>query len=270
MAPDQINAAMNQNVALKVELQNYAAEMKKQKKLLVEQQREMENLRRGRDRERELEGKIAELERQLRDSRRRKDSMTAGDEELMQRNAELEERVFELQDACDERDLIVQEQAEKIRRLELSGKGADDLANDTRLRELEADIDELHEQLDERNEIIVMREDECENAMNKIEELERYVDALERRREEDAVIERSESRAQIIEEREEREAIEHDLNKVRDRLAAKDIELSQRDDEIAQLQTDLQLTDRVGFILTHPRMVISDSSSGSSGKRGRR
>ena len=140
---------------------------------------------------------------------------------------------------------MLQEQVDKIQRLELSGRGAEDLANNARIRDMEADIEELNEQLDERNEIIVMREDECEDAMNKIEELKRYVDALERRREEDVVIERSESRAQILEEREEREAIEHDLNAVRDRLSAKDIELSQKDDEISQLQSEIQFTHKV-------------------------
>jgi uncharacterized protein (DUF3084 family) len=63
-------------------------------------------------------------------------------------------------------------------------------------------------------------------------------------------IERSESRAQILEQREEREAVEDDPNAIRDELAAATIELQQREDEL-----DLKNREIGDFIQEHDRVV---------------
>ena len=74
------------------------------------------------------------------------------------------------------------------------------------------------------------------------------IEDIQRRREAES-IERSESRAQILEEREEREAVEDhdDLNAIRTKLAATTMELQQKEDELDLKEIDnlIQEHDRV-------------------------
>ena len=76
LAPDQIDAALKQNINLKIEVQQRGMELKKLKKLVLELQRELDHLQRGSGgasgRARELEEKLEERERELRDLRRRR------------------------------------------------------------------------------------------------------------------------------------------------------------------------------------------------------
>ena len=83
----------------------------------------------------------------------------------------------------------------------------------------------------DENEVLLRKEDEKEELADEIAQLSLEFEDLQRRREAES-IERSESSAQILEAREEREAVEEDLNSVRDKLAATMIELSQKEDEI--------------------------------------
>ena len=87
LAPDQIDAALKQNINLKIEVQQYRIEMKKLKKLVLELERELEKLQKasasGADaggnvasnifeaRARELEEKLDDREREVRELRKR-------------------------------------------------------------------------------------------------------------------------------------------------------------------------------------------------------
>ena len=65
LAPDQIDAALKQNINLKIEVQQRGLEMKKYKKLVLELERELERLQSGSKREKELEEKLEQRERRL-------------------------------------------------------------------------------------------------------------------------------------------------------------------------------------------------------------
>lgn len=80
LAPDQIDAALKQNINLKIEVQQRGMELKKLKKLVIELERELERLQQrgaaggSKSRERELEERLEERERELRELRRRRAS----------------------------------------------------------------------------------------------------------------------------------------------------------------------------------------------------
>ncbi|KAF6764543.1 hypothetical protein DFP72DRAFT_1040299 [Ephemerocybe angulata] len=76
MAPDQMDAALKQNINLKIEVQQRGMEIKKLKKLVLSLEHELERVQRGAaasagasEREKELEQRLEEKERELRDLR---------------------------------------------------------------------------------------------------------------------------------------------------------------------------------------------------------
>ena len=73
---------------------------------------------------------------------------------------------------------------------------------------------------------------------------------LKAREIEDLVVGRSESRSMVLEEREEREAVEDDLNALRDRLAAVMIELQQKEDEVEVKSKEIE-----DLVAEHQRIV---------------
>ncbi|XP_006460231.1 hypothetical protein AGABI2DRAFT_203107 [Agaricus bisporus var. bisporus H97] len=224
LAPDQIDAALKQNINLKIEVQQRNMELKKLKKLLAQYERDLETQRTSsssnHDRERELEEKLEEREREIRELRRLKAGR--GDDhgvvrELEMRNSELEGEVEGVRE-------LLQDNMEEIERLrDLLEHRDDDLGESSqpetsrthsvrRISDLEEEISELHHQLES--------------------------------------VERSESRAMIMEEREEREAVEDDLNAMKDRLAALLIEIQQKEDEIDQKNREID-----ELVAEHKRIV---------------
>jgi len=97
--------------------------------------------------------------------------------------------------------------------------------------------------------LLIQREDETEALADHPDRLQLEIEDIQRRREAES-IERSESRAQILEEREEREAVEDDLNAIWDKLAASTIELQQKEDEL-----DLKNREIDDLIKEHDRVV---------------
>ncbi|KAF9236200.1 hypothetical protein BU15DRAFT_64182 [Melanogaster broomeanus] len=185
LAPDQVDAALKQNVSLKVEVQQRGLELKKLKRLVLELERGLERSQTAW--ERDIEAQLQQRERELRELRR--GLALAADEDALRQ--------------ADERG---EHRRERWQR---------------KLEELEAKNDDLRARNEEQNELLLKKEDEKED----------LIEDLQRRREAES-IERSESRAQVLEAREEREAVEDDLNAIRDKLAATMIELSQKEDEI--------------------------------------
>ena len=60
LAPDQIDAALKQNINLKMEVQQLGLEIKKLKRLVLELEHELERLQRGSTRERNVESRVQE------------------------------------------------------------------------------------------------------------------------------------------------------------------------------------------------------------------
>ncbi|KIK25320.1 hypothetical protein PISMIDRAFT_642324 [Pisolithus microcarpus 441] len=226
LAPDQVDAALKQNVSLKVEVQQRGLELKKLKRLVLELERELERTQRerervtssnsrGTEREKELEARLAERERDLRELRKGRLS-TADADALRQaeaRNEELEEELENVRALLEEN----MEELERLRELvEDRGGGQNDTWSH-KVSYLETENEQLHE--------------------------------LQRRCEAES-LERSSSRAQMLEEREEREAVEEDLNAIRDRLAATMIELQQKEDELEMKNKEIE-----ELVSDHERIV---------------
>ncbi|KII89526.1 hypothetical protein PLICRDRAFT_160873 [Plicaturopsis crispa FD-325 SS-3] len=249
LAPDQIDAALKQNINLKIEVQQRGMELKKLKKLVLELQQELERLQRAgggasRSRERELEEKLEERERELRELRRRR--LGAQDDAALRdadaRNAALEEELDNvkglLEDNMDEIERL-REMLERRGDESGAGEGGDSRRDrmKRRMEELEADNEDLRARVEEHAELIAQRDDEKEDLADEIDALRLEIEDIQRRREAEN-LERSQSRSQILEEREEREAVEDDLNALRDKLAAATIELQQKDDELEMKNRD--------------------------------
>ncbi|KAI5982804.1 hypothetical protein EDD15DRAFT_2179864 [Pisolithus albus] len=232
LAPDQVDAALKQNVSLKVEVQQRGLELKKLKRLVLELERELERTQRerervtssnsrGTEREKELEARLAERERDLRELRKGRLS-TADADALRQaevRNEELEEELENVRALLEEN----MEELERLRELVEDRDGGQNgtWSHKMKYQELVVEVEKLHLELQE----------------------------LQRRCEAES-LERSSSRAQVLEEREEREAVEEDLNAVRDRLAATMIELQQKEDELEMKNKEIE-----ELVSDHERIV---------------
>ncbi|EJD06171.1 uncharacterized protein FOMMEDRAFT_78216 [Fomitiporia mediterranea MF3/22] len=208
LAPDQIDAALKQNINLKIEVQQRGVEMKKYKKLVLELERELQRLQQGRGRERELEQKLENMEHDLREVRRRKGGIGPMDEELREENEELKNQVVELRAQIEENYAEMQELAAELERKGGAEATAADMSQrrsrlEARIRELEDENEDLHVKLDDH-------------------------------------AERSESQLRMYENQEEREAMEDTNNELRDKLAAAEIELNMKDDELTSKDREIQ------------------------------
>lgn len=261
LAPDQIDAALKQNINLKIEVQQRGMDLKKLRKLVLELEKELERSQKNGGggggqggssrRERELEEMLQERDREIRELRRRRvESSQDVDEELEMalrdaedRNQELESELTNMKDLLmDNSEELDRLKNELQRREDSSFAGEEGEARKDRMRrrlaELEAENEDLKAALEEHADMVALRDDEKEDLMDQMETLRLEVEDLQRRREAES-IERSESRAQIYEEREEREAMQDGLNELRDKLAAATIELQQKDDELEFKQQEV-------------------------------
>ena len=260
LAPDQIDAALKQNINLKIEVQQRGMEMKKLKKLVLELEKELERGAGSRAREQELENALEERERDLRDLTRRRVEQGENDaviKDLETRNADLEEQLENardlLGDNMDElerlRDIVEKGTAEKVASQQDEGGEARKERMRRKMEALEAEADQLRTKVESTTELLAQKDEEKEDLMDEIDALRLQVEDIQRRRDAES-IERSESRAQILEDREEREAMEDDLNALRDKLAAAMIELQQKEDDLDQKQREID-----DLILEHQRIV---------------
>jgi len=221
-------------------------------------EKELERSQRGdgnaASRVRDLEAKLEERERELRDIRRRRGGSGRDDlalreaqarnEELEQRQAQLEAELQEAQELMQERDDEIERFRERRRvsgnssAVSPSGESRSSKA-EGQLKELEEDNQILQEKLQELGELLIQCEEEKEELADANEGLRLQMEELEQRRDVEA-LERSQSRAAILEEREEREELEESINSLRDRLAAAGIELQQREEELAAKNDEVE------------------------------
>ncbi|PBK92643.1 hypothetical protein ARMGADRAFT_967153 [Armillaria gallica] len=242
LAPDQMDAALKQNIDLKIELSARGQEIKRLKKLLLELERELERMQRGagRGRERELEEKLEERDREIRELRRRQNGH--GNDE---RAAELEEQLEDARDLLEENNAEIERLREMVER---DGEGGDD--GDSQLKQRIAELEAANEEWQQRMQNMADDYDEeKQELVGSIESMGLKIEQLQHRNEAQ-MQERSESRAMMLDEREHREAVEDDLNQVKDRLAAALIELQQKDDEI-----DLKNEELDNLVIQHENIV---------------
>jgi hypothetical protein len=274
LAPDHIDAALKQNISLKIEVQQRGMEMKKLKKLVLDLERELERLQQGGSasssrRERELEEKLEERERELRELREalrdqrgkntdHYDEGRQGDfiRDAETRNEELEEQLEFARGLLEEnveeinrlRDLVERQQNTSLPEVpEPNGHEYKRLKR--RVEGLETDNSDLRARLQEHAELLTQKEEEKEDIIDENDALKLEIEELHRKRDADFA-ERSQSRAAFLEEREEREAAEDDLNALKDRLAAVMIELQQKEDDL-----DLKSKEMEEIVREHQRIV---------------
>ncbi|KAG7447276.1 uncharacterized protein BT62DRAFT_931123 [Guyanagaster necrorhizus] len=244
LAPDQMDAALKQNIDLKIELSARGQEIKRLKKLLLELERELERMQRGaggaRGRERDLEEKLEERDREIRELRRRQQQQNGHGHD--KRTAELE---GQLEDA---RDLLEENNAEIERLRDMVERGGN--AGDSQLKQRVAELEAANTEWQQRMQNMADDHDEeKQELIGSIESMGLKIEKLQHRNEAQ-MQERSESRAMVLDEREHREAVEDDLNQVKDRLAAALIELQQKDDEI-----DLKNEELDNLVAQHETIV---------------
>jgi chromosome segregation ATPase len=238
LAPDQVEAALKQNINLKIEVQQRGMELKKVRKLVLELENELQRIQRGdaarSSRERELEVLLEKREHEIRELRRRLTSESSQDD-AQAALREADERNAELEDELENVRHLLEENMDELERLkDIVEQREEDTGGSSGLRHISAlqeEIRDLKAALDEHVDALAQREDEKEDFADQIDALHLQIEELQHRREAES-IERSQSRAMILEERESREAIEDDLNVLRDKLAAANIELQQKDDEL--------------------------------------
>jgi hypothetical protein len=280
LAPDQIEAALKQNINLKIEVQQHRMDLKKQKKLILELEQELERLQRGDSRTRDLEERLAERERELKELRRRqgygvesedkirhlelaveerslelrgfrrttqemrelefelddaREALRLKDQELVSKDMELDHIRQLLQDNNDEFERI-RSQAEGTPGTSLRVDGRKDVSG---LQRKVTDLEAEKEQWEDDKDILI----------EEIGMLRGHMEDLERRRDAES-IERSTSRAMLLDQEEEKAAVEDDLNSMRDKYAAAQIELQQRDDDLDMKEREINdLVDEHGRIL---------------------
>ncbi|KAF8595799.1 hypothetical protein BDV93DRAFT_480724 [Ceratobasidium sp. AG-I] len=238
LAPDHLEAALKQNISLKIEVQSQRVELKKHRKTATDAERAMGDLRRQmessgassaalndeRARRMELERKLEERDRELRSLQRRVGpggSETAELLDLRNRNGQLEDELEDARQALEE----------TTEALERAGSGAVEELEDENLalrREAQAQLDAIAQLGEERD-----------DAREELDALHLAHEQLIRRHEE-SMQERSESRLQVEDERVEREALEEDVNALRDKLTATNIEMESRENEFRVLEAELR------------------------------
>lgn len=252
LAPDHIEAALKQNINLKIEVQSRGVELKKYKKLLLQMEQELARSKAEGDssREKELQAEVDELTRELRELRRRKVGNGRDDVALAEargRNEELEVRLAQAEEELESAKALIEENLDEIDRLReaqpnLNGSTMSESRRaklEDALRELEEDNNLLRDKLEELANELNIREDEKEDLADKVETLSLHIEELERRAA-DAALERSHSRANDANDQEDRQRLEDNINSLRDKLAATNIELQQKEEEIAAKAQEIE------------------------------
>ncbi|KAG8824819.1 hypothetical protein FRC19_000994 [Serendipita sp. 401] len=256
LAPDHIEAALKQNINLKIEVQSRGVELKKYKKLLLQMEQELARVKNNDNgaREDELQAEVENLTRELRELRRRKMGSGRDDVALSEargRNEELEQRLVQLEDELEGAKALIEENLDEIERLRegqgqnpngssISESGESRRAKlEEALRLLEEDNALLQDKLEQVATELNIREEEKEELADQIEALTLHIEDLQRRQQVNA-LERSQSRANMIEDAEERQDLEDSINALRDRLAATNIELQQKEEEISAKSQEIE------------------------------
>lgn len=269
LAPDQIEAALKQNINLKIEVQQHRMDLKKQKKLILELEQELERLQKGDPRTRDLEERLAERERELKELRRRKGYGVESEGKIRQLEMAVEERSLELRGfrgaAQEIRELelelddtrealrlkdkelmqkddelenvrrLLQDNNDEFERIRTQAEGAPSTSLRIEARQgasgLEREVADLEAEKEQW-------EDDRDVLLDEIGILRGQIEDLQRRREAES-IERSTSRAMLLDQEEERAAVEEDLNTMRDKYAATQIELQQREDDLEMKEREI-------------------------------
>lgn len=242
MAPDHIEAALKENVKLKLEILNLSKEMKKIKKLLLQQDRDLADAQRDRDSAPGLgkggaKGEAKEMERLYREEKERRRAAEGEVRKMEEELGEVDEWKHRTEQAEAELDQLkaqVDDLSEELAR-------ATDLA-DRAQDEVERVKNERNEK-NERGDVSVDRGREArlrQRVKDMEEENARLGDEVERLgREGGDTEELEEVSGRVYAWTRYRLLMSQRVNDLRDKLAAAQLDLDRRDQEIDELNAEL-------------------------------
>lgn len=237
MAPDHIESALKENVKLKIEILNLGKELKKSKKLLMQQDRDLAAAARERDghKVKARDAESRELESMWREE---KDRRLALEDELEKLRDDNFDRTRDLED----RVRTLEEELERAKEdLDTARAGLDDQNEEiARLRD-EADRaqDELEKVQSERTlgESVGMGKGREARVIAKLEEVSHDPGIADIKEIEELKAELDEARHAAAD----IEDLEEQINQLRDKYAASQIDLDRRDEEILELNNEMDL-----------------------------
>lgn len=211
MAPDHIEAALKENVKLKIEILNLGKELKKCKRLLMQQDRDLAAAAGEGKSVRSRDAESRELEALYRQEKEKRDAL----EEEIERLRDLQsDKASNLEDDLDQARGQLEDQAEEMAKLQ----DAHDRAQD--------ELDQLREQQRDLGESVGVSKG---RESRQVQRLEQEVDELK------AEIE------QLLQGHAELEVLEEQNNQLRDKYAAAQIDLDRHDEEIEELNNEIDL-----------------------------
>ncbi|KAI9631943.1 uncharacterized protein MKK02DRAFT_21589 [Dioszegia hungarica] len=226
MAPDHIEAALKENVKLKLEILNLSKETKKIKKLLLQQDRDLNDVQREREGASGTKGELKELERLYKEE---KDRRRTAEKELATRGP-----------GAGGPD------AEKMR-AQMEDVEAPENVWRRRCEQLEEEVEHLKGGLEDLEQDLAAEQERADRAEDGAVGPEGSSERDERRRARMQALE--EDNVRLVEEleamRRERgssvaDELEDRLNEMQDRLAAAQLDLDKRDQEIDELNAELE------------------------------
>jgi chromosome segregation ATPase len=261
--PEDIEITVKNNIDIKILNQTLQMDVKNWRKAARDLERELKNLQAHSDKTaKDLEDQLDDREKEIDDLRQRLllRNNSASDD---QHNALLD-KYATLEEELDNAKLVLQETNEELERLRDALEAAQSHRSSTsgsrmdrRVEELERRNEELEVTVEDALEAVAERDQLIESLEDANATLKLGVEQLDHERQR-AMQERSESRAEVIDEREERQALEevcvYDLGTshvtsptftyqgngaLRDRLAAMTIALDQKENDLEALTEEL-------------------------------
>lgn len=238
--PETQQNVAKQNVMLKVEVHTLEQELKKTKKLTLRLESELGTLAGSAEREKELEALLADRERDLRELRKSRRGDIDADEKIAALQA-AEDRVADLEETCDalETELKISQRGQENQLLEI--ESLQDAIRDRPdgLAAAMEEIEEMRHMLSERDEAIENMKEDFDETVGELEGERLQKEELQRRME-GLMADRSQSRAALYEQQEERETMENEVNGFRDRLARAALELEMKEEQLDQRNRELE------------------------------
>ncbi|ORY31357.1 hypothetical protein BCR39DRAFT_89832 [Naematelia encephala] len=240
MAPDHIEAALKENVRLKLEILNLSKEMKRLKKLLLQQDKDLAEAQREREGGRGVKARDGDLKELEQMYKAEKDRRKAVEKDLQRLQEERGD------------DGAADEDTEKLR-AQLEDTEASENVWRQRAEELEEELDNAKAMSDDQKEEIARLQDATDRAEEELERLKTGLGdsvGLGRGREARMIAKLEQEKTLLQEEIDAlrqgslpnaTNALEDRINELRDKLAAAQLDVDRRDQEIEQLNEELDI-----------------------------
>lgn len=225
MAPDHIEAALKENVKLKIEILNLSKELKKAKKLLSQQDRDLNAAARERDGKGDPRDTFdsRQLEAMFREEKERRQALEAEIDRLRDSHSE---KLQELEEDLDAARGKLEDQALEMANIQEAADRAEDEA------------DKLREETKGLNDSVGIGKGREARLVQKLEQVGDERECADDKDNVELKAELEELRAGAGADVDE---LEDQVNQLRDKLASVQIDVERRDDEIDELNNEIDL-----------------------------